>query len=482
MIRTLLPLILMLLAVPLHGQELSVHAGEIASGKISIPAAPVSLTLRGTLDASDLDRLATVIRDAGTIDLSGIEILPYTGKSVGANITSSPAGSLPPYSLAGLHASRLILPSGVTAVGDGALLGSTVKEITLPAKVNAMGEAVFSGCTSLIEVDLTPLSAGTTAVSAVPARTFDGCSSLASVTLPAGISSIGARAFFGCSSLASLPSPASLTAIGPEAFAMSGLESVTLDSCKGLITIGNRAFARCIHLTSASLPAPAHDLGEGVFSGCEALLSVSLPASATTVPALTLNGAHNITSLTLPAGTDSIASLALAGMSGVTALTFPSTLRHIGDYAMEGWESLSTLDGTAMEAVPATGAEVWGGIDPSKVSLTVAGELEDLFASTPQWQDFNITRSWIPGILPDGETDTSIKAMFSDKELRVSSTAGAISRVTLYGIDGRMLMSIAPRQPLTEISADTSTLQGPFFIVRVTAGDSSSATFKLLRN
>ena len=84
--------------------------------------------------------------------------------------------------------------------------------------------------------------------------------------------------------------------------------------------------------------------------------------------------------------------------------------------------------------------------------------------------------------MPDGETDTSIKAMFSDKELRISSTAGAITRVTLYGIDGRMLLSIAPRQPLTEISADTSTLQGPFFIVRVTAGDSSSATFKLLRN
>ena len=103
MIRTLLPLILMLLAVPLHGQELSVHAGEIASGKISIPIAPVSLTLRGTLDASDLDRLTTVIRDAGTIDLSGIEILPYSGKSVGANITSSPADMLPPYSLAGLH-------------------------------------------------------------------------------------------------------------------------------------------------------------------------------------------------------------------------------------------------------------------------------------------------------------------------------------------------------------------------------------------
>lgn len=86
----------MLLAVPMRGQELSVHAGEIASGKISIPGSPVSLTLRGSLDASDLDRLATVIREAGTIDLSGIEILPYNGKPVGANITASPAGMLPP--------------------------------------------------------------------------------------------------------------------------------------------------------------------------------------------------------------------------------------------------------------------------------------------------------------------------------------------------------------------------------------------------
>lgn len=89
---------------------------------------------------------------------------------------------------------------------------------------------------------------------------------------------------------------------------MSGLESVALDSCKGLKSIGDRAFARCIHLTSATLPASAEDMGEGVFHECTGLTSVSLPASATVLPALTLGGAHNITSLTLPAGTDSIAA------------------------------------------------------------------------------------------------------------------------------------------------------------------------------
>lgn len=482
MIRTLLPLILMLLAVPMRGQELSVHAGEIAGGKISIPSSPVSLTLRGSLDASDLDRLATVIREAGTIDLSGIEILPYNGKPVGANLTASPAGMLPPYSLAGLRANKLILPLGATAIGDGALLGSTVKEITLPAKVSAMGEAVFSECTSLNEVDLTPLSAGTTAVSAIPARTFDGCSSLSRVVLPSGITAIGARAFFGCSTLASLPLPASLTTIGDETFALSGLESVALDSCKGLKSMGDRVFARCIHLTSATLPASAVDLGEGVFHECTGLTSVSLPASATVLPALTLGGTHNITSLTLPAGTDSIATLALAGMSGMESLSFPSSLRYIGDYAMEGWEALTALDGGTLDAVPATGLAVWDGIDPSKVSLTVSPDLEDLFSAAPQWQDFNIIRSWIPGILPDGGTDPGIKAMFSDRVLLISSSAGVITRVTLYGIDGRMLRSITPPQQLMELSTDTSALQGHLFIVKVTAGNDTTATFKLLRN
>ena len=47
---------------------------------------------------------------------------------------------------------------------------------------------------------------------------FYGCSSLASVELPAGLTSIPAYAFSGCSSLASVVLPAGLEDIGDNAF------------------------------------------------------------------------------------------------------------------------------------------------------------------------------------------------------------------------------------------------------------------------
>jgi hypothetical protein len=47
---------------------------------------------------------------------------------------------------------------------------------------------------------------------------FSGCTSLASITLPASVTQIGGYAFSGCTSLASITLPASVTQIGKDAF------------------------------------------------------------------------------------------------------------------------------------------------------------------------------------------------------------------------------------------------------------------------
>jgi high-affinity Fe2+/Pb2+ permease len=60
-------------------------------------------------------------------------------------------------------------------------------------------------------------------------RAFANCSSLTSITLPAGLMSLGVRAFANCSSLTSITLPAGLTSVGYQAFQnCSSLTSIEL--------------------------------------------------------------------------------------------------------------------------------------------------------------------------------------------------------------------------------------------------------------
>ena len=71
------------------------------------------------------------------------------------------------------------------------------------------------------------------ALATIGDRAFYGCSSLTTITLPAGLATIGRDAFFGCTSLT----------------------TITLSG--GLTTIGNAAFYRCSSLTTITPSPPA---------------------------------------------------------------------------------------------------------------------------------------------------------------------------------------------------------------------------------
>ncbi|MQN40248.1 leucine-rich repeat domain-containing protein, partial [Segatella copri] len=99
---------------------------------------------------------------------------------------------------------------------------------------------------------------------------FEGCSGLASLTLPSGVTKIGDNAFCDCSGLTSLTLPSDVTEIGNAAFeGCSGLTSLTLPS--GVAKIGDYAFHGCSGLTSIYVYAEKlPNMGNDVFEGCDA--------------------------------------------------------------------------------------------------------------------------------------------------------------------------------------------------------------------
>ena len=108
-------------------------------------------------------------------------------------------------------------------------------------------------------------------------RTFSGCSSLTSVTIPNSITTIGWRTFSGCSSLTSVTIPNSVTTIEQSAFSgCSSLTSVTIPN--SVTTIADEAFGGCTNLQKVYIGKRVEAIGKYAFNNCTSIIQISSEA------------------------------------------------------------------------------------------------------------------------------------------------------------------------------------------------------------
>jgi len=108
--------------------------------------------------------------------------------------------------------------STFTNVGNSAFNGCTsLASITIPDSVTGIGNDAFSGCTSLpgITIPNNVISIGDSA--------FNGCTSLTGVTIPDSVTSISNVAFSGCTSLTSVTFQGAINSSGFDNNAFSAL-------------------------------------------------------------------------------------------------------------------------------------------------------------------------------------------------------------------------------------------------------------------
>ena len=92
--------------------------------------------------------------------------------------------------------SQMIIPEGVTSIGDRAFLNCTgLTQINLPARVTSIGILAFWGCTGLTQINLPE------ALTSIGDFAFYGCTGLTQMVIPAGVTSIGDTAFLSCTGL-----------------------------------------------------------------------------------------------------------------------------------------------------------------------------------------------------------------------------------------------------------------------------------------
>ena len=96
----------------------------------------------------------------------------------------------------------LIIPDGVTIIGDSAFSGcSSLTSITIPDSVTSIGDSAFRDCSRLTNITIPD------SVTSIGDSAFSYCSSLTSITIPDRVTSIGNIAFRDSSNLTRITIP-----------------------------------------------------------------------------------------------------------------------------------------------------------------------------------------------------------------------------------------------------------------------------------
>ncbi|MCG6191138.1 leucine-rich repeat protein [Maribellus maritimus] len=192
-----------------------------------------SLTVTGNINARDFKTMRDDMPELKELDLSGVNILAYSGsEGTSYNTDVYYENEIPEAALDGSsNLTSLVLPNSITSIGKDAI---------------------------------------------------NGCSGLTSISIPGSVRSIGDWAFEFCSGLTGITIPNSVINMGEGAFSnCEGLLSVKLSN--SLISIGRKAFDSCYGLTSVDIPGSVTTIKYGAFRYCENLNTVTIPASVATI-------------------------------------------------------------------------------------------------------------------------------------------------------------------------------------------------------
>ena len=250
---------------------------------------------------------------------------------------------------------EIVLPNGLTHIGNNAFLQAAVTEVTIPNTVVSIGTNAFWKCNTI------------------------------ETTLPASVRELGATAFYGtfvvnvdanspylCSEengkvlyskdkttlyqvsqdcAGDFTIPSTVTTIND--FAMNGCANVTgeLVIPNNVQTIGKGAFEKT-GFTSLTLGSSVKEIGQAAFKDCTKMTGdLVIPASVTTIGGNAFASTGFNGKLDFQAQIEEFPAAIFKGLN-FTSVTFSGSVKSIGDHAFENCEQLATVTfGQGLETV-----------------------------------------------------------------------------------------------------------------------------------
>lgn len=305
-----------------------------------------------------------------------------TSISLPADIANTPRGCFQNCSVL----KTVVLPANMTKFNQDAFSGClALEEISIPAGVTSLPANTFQNCTSLAKITFeqsaTPIEVGvniwgsskaaerglvelyinrpvTTAGASGPAALpFPGSAKLAKVVYGNDeITEIPSYSFQNCTALTEVTLPAGLTTLGDQAFLNTGLTSIDIPA--GVTAIGSSVFNNCSALATVKMGDNVTRIGDMAFYNA-GVKSFTWPSALTGIGAYAFSGTAFEGELTLPAAVETIGAQAFAKNKTVTAFNLPASVKSIGSAAFMDCPALakySVAEGNEAYKVLPTGA------------------------------------------------------------------------------------------------------------------------------
>lgn len=179
------------------------------------------------------------------------------------------------------------------SIGTDAFNGCTsLTDVRLGSNVGYFGSYVFRGCTALVSIDMSMITAHDPEKAIVTPsnnhrwymslpRLFENCTSLKEVKLPKGIQWLKGT-FAGCTALTEFNVPNTVKGLKDTFSGCKALQHVVIPD--SVIALSD-TFEGCISLSEITLPETLVKVGDRTFMGCDALQSLYVPDSVTEIGA-----------------------------------------------------------------------------------------------------------------------------------------------------------------------------------------------------
>ena len=213
---------------------------------------------------------------------------------------------------------EIIIPNGVSTIGDSAFYGCDLKRVTIPNSVQIIGEGSFA-CFGILSFK------GKFA-------TEDGKALISDNTFIQYANGNKAKTY---------TIPNNIIKIGNKAFLFSNLQCIIIPD--GVTEIGVNAFSNCGNLTDLVIPETVTTIGEYAFGGCSSLESVTIPCSVTTIGRYAFCDCSSLTSVTIPDGVTTIKYGAFIFCRNLASVTIGNSITTIGVHAFQGCDSLTSV-------------------------------------------------------------------------------------------------------------------------------------------
>lgn len=132
-------------------------------------------------------------------------------------------------------------------------------------------------------------------------KTFEGNTTLRSITLPDSLKFINYQSFYHCEKLEKIHFPDSVMFLGSYTFvSCKQLEEVIFSA--GMVEIAHWAFAHCIALKNVVFSDGIRSITNGSFYNCVSLTEINIPKNVTQIEANAFSGCVNLQKVYLPKG------------------------------------------------------------------------------------------------------------------------------------------------------------------------------------